>query len=59
MLPESMALVELVYFDNTGSEAPEHLRALINKRRSPEAVKERYDKITQNGSIKFIVFDVI
>lgn len=59
MLQDSMLLVELIYEDSNGIEAPEKLRALINKRRSPEAVKERYDEISKTGSIKLIVFDVM
>lgn len=55
---ESMILVELIYISN-GSEKPENLRALINKRRSAQAVKERYDKISKNGAITLIAFDVM
>lgn len=56
---KSMLLVELIYVTNDGKEAPEHLRALINKRRSKEAVLERYQEISKNGNIRVIVFDVM
>jgi len=55
----SMILVELIYVDDNGNEVPEKLRALINKRRSPEAVKERYDEISKTGKIVPIVFDIM
>lgn len=56
---KSMLLVELIYVTNNGKEAPEHLRALINKRRSREAVHDRYHKINKTGQIKIMVFDVM
>lgn len=58
MPAKSMILVELIYISN-GVEEPEKLRALINKRRSVEAVKERYDKISKNGAVTLIAFDVM
>ena len=59
MRHNSMLLVELIYVKNNGEEAPEYLRALINKRRSKEAVHERYHKINKDGCINVMVFDVM
>jgi ATP-dependent DNA ligase len=56
---KSMLLIELIYVNNNRVEEPEHLRALINKRRSKEAVHERYHKINKNGKIVLMVFDVM
>ncbi len=59
MKPKSMILVELIYRNNDDIEVPEKLRALINKRRSAEAVKERYIEISKDGYISPIIFDVL
>jgi DNA ligase-1 len=56
---KSMLLIELIYVNDNRVEEPEHLRALINKRRSKEAVHDRYHKINKNGKIKLMVFDVM
>lgn len=59
MLPGSMLLIELTYWNGNKKEAPEKLRGLINKRRTAEDVRTHYVEIMKNGLLVPVIFDVM